>query len=247
MADRTDAESMMNSETGLDLWRDVVEQIPERAKKTASLAQSWQDLMMGLALVAIRVFTILPELALHRLNGIRTLTPVSLVLSIVSLVVLGVGDFVPYIGRPTPFAAQVLAVAAFGLFIYRRVQAGQRLKRGEPVHSRGSAGTILPIGAVPWILDDQWRALKFAEPAILIAVGLILRFIPGWSLGSYFILCGLAMHAKCLVLEYRERSRVLDMLDQRIEMEHLNDAIEHHDSRVENEHGWVVPVPAPAC
>lgn len=230
-----------------DLVKAALLRFPENAQKTQAKLQEWRELLVGLGLSMLRVMTIVPELALRPCHGLRSLSPMVLLLALASFWVVGFGDLIPFAGGSAPgFIGWIGLPATVGLYVLRRIQASRAFRRGELWHSRLAMGTYLPVGTLPWLLDSEWRAVKFAEPLLLVGLGLALRFVLGTSVGTYLMLCGVALHLKCVLLESRERDRLLDLLDQQIEMERMSGAVEQRPPQ-EEDHGWIVPIPLPAA
>ncbi len=215
----------------------------ESGQQSVQFLRSFKEVVIVIGLAVMAIFTSIPELVLHNTIGVRYLTNRLWFFGLVGLVVVAGVAPIPYGGQGVSlYVLAGVCIGAMALFFYRQKIAWRRYHAGETIHSKS---TSEPFGfwyRIPW-LNGQWAVMKYGEPVALVLLGLLIRFGFDSALGTYLMLAALAMHSKIKLIEERELGRVLDGIDQQIESEAIQEAMEDHIRPQAQSRGWVVPIP----
>lgn len=232
-------------------FKDEIEDIGKMAssvtdahKKTLQWIQGIKEIGHQSSLAFLTIFTFIPELFLHTTNGLRILKTRFLIFSLIAFGVITSTGVVPLVGDPHPKLAWFIVIVTVIAYTRRKSKATKRFKAGEIFHSKATSDPYLFWYRISGTLT-QWQVMKIAEPLAIISIGLALRFLIGSSMGSYLVICGLAMHMKCMAIEENLNNQIMDAIDQQVEANRLNEAMESGKEMQDPSHGFVVPIRLP--
>lgn len=218
--------------------------VTDSHKKTLQWIQGMKEMGHMLLLAFLTVFTFIPELCLHTTHGLRLLKNRYLITSLIAFTILTCTGLVPLIGGANPKLSILMSINVIVAFTIQRSKANKRFKAGEIIHSKSTADPYAFWYRIPG-MGTQWRVMKVAEPLSLILLGLALRFLLGSSMGSYMMICGLAMHMKCMAIEEKLNNQIMDAIDQQVEANRLTEAMESGKEMQDPSNVFVVPIRLP--
>tara|TARA_R110000744_G_scaffold380514_1_gene501606 strand:+ start:6087 stop:6821 length:735 start_codon:yes stop_codon:yes gene_type:complete len=218
--------------------------VTESHKKTLQWMQGMKEIGTAFLLAFLGIFTVIPELLFHTTHGLRFLKNSALIFSLIAFGFITSVGLIPLFGSPDPKLAGLIVVFTVIVYTRRRSKAIKRFRQGEIIHSKSTSD---PYAFWYWIpgMSTQWRVIKIAEPLAFILIGIAWRFLFGSSMGSYLIVCGVAMHMKCMVIEEKLNNQILDAIDQQVEANRLTEAMESGKQAQDPSNGFVVPIRVP--
>lgn len=176
-----------------------------------TLARQLLAIVKGIVLLLVHALAFGPELLLHAKFGERYLSPWMLLLTLA----------LPFLWfQDSPILVIIWTALLFVAFIIHFIHRQLLRRKGELWHSRSSG--------VPhkWLqqFKHEWITRALWVPFHVITIGIALSLMHV-SIGSYLVLCAIAVTLKCYAEHLAFRERVMDTIDAQIESQYLADAL----------------------
>jgi hypothetical protein len=204
--------------------------MPDMAQKAKVLWSIWIILFGWVSLCL--------EMPLRREFGTRYLSILRLFFAYWTinffLVVMGVlnGQWLYFIANPLGYIQLTLQQPFTLLFLFycgfHRARIWERHRRGIRYHTMSFGISRIRDVAERFnirnpLLNDDWLTFRFTEPAICVAVSLVIvRTNP--VLGNFLLLASLSLFTKNLLIYSYQQNRIWDLSDAQIEAEFFNAA-----------------------
>ena len=207
----------------------------QSGEQTADLLRWIGQLVWVVFRIVTWVLSIPAEVLLHHSFGVRYLSVVTLV---TSLVVYAAGGFVlgGFKDAGVAIYACVCVCGLVGAYRVWRAMADERA--GVVRHSR-SAGLPYRVWARVPKGGNAAFVMRCYEPLLVVAVGALVALLSLWP-GMFIAACGVSVFTKHTLDAWKLRAEVLDQVDRQIESEVIAELVETRRTP-EPSRGYVVP------